>query len=101
MGHFGIAFASQGSALLDPAAHHAVERGVGFNPLSAAMSEDAGRLEKEKAAFGSGGEQSSASVFLDQEFVILRRLKAEERQREAVLSPRLTMAAAGIATELG
>src|SRR5207244_12014934 len=81
-------------ALGDPAAQQSVFIRVGVHPHAAAVGDAVGGLHQEQAALRGGGEQPSAAGFLDQELVILLRIKAQQRELEAILARRLAVTAA-------
>ena len=95
-----IAVAAVGHPLLDPAVQHAIFVAADLHPLSAAVGRAAGRLQQQQAFARRGGKEPPASSLFHQEFVIVLRNKAQQRQLEAVLAAGLAVAAAAVAAEL-
>jgi hypothetical protein len=87
--------------LRDPAAEHAVIRGIAVDTGAAAVRDAAGRLQEQQTCFGGGEDDSpTASCLFHEVFVVFFRLEAEQRQGEVLLPTRLAVAAAGVAAEL-
>ncbi len=65
------------------------------------MGRLAGRLLEEERPLGRRGKQTPAAALFHERVVVVFRLEAQERHREAVLSRRLSVAAARVAARLG
>ena len=70
---------SAGRPLHDPAAQGAEVFAVGGEPFAAAVRDEAGGLHQHQAAVRGGGEEASATRFLDDGVVIERGIEAEQR----------------------
>src|SRR5262249_13116001 len=101
LGHDRIVLRAIRRARRDPAANQLVLVGVRVHSLAAGVGDLAGGLLQEQAAFGRGREDASAAVLFGQRLEIEFGNEAEQRQREAVLSAGLAVAAAAVAAELG
>ena len=90
------------SPLLNPAGQRGELGRVGLEPYSAAMRHEARPLPQEQARLGSVGRQPPPPVRLGQVLVIVQRLKAEQRELKAILSPaRLGVTDPNVAARLG
>ena len=63
------------------------------------MGDDRCSLEEQEALVRGGGGDPPAAGLLDEMFVVLRRLKSQQREPEAVLAATLSVAAAAVAAE--
>ena len=63
------------------------------------MGDDRRSLEEKEALVGGGGGDPPATGLFDEMFVVLRRLKSQQREPEAVLAAALSVAAAAVAAE--
>ncbi len=96
-----VPLAAIGHALQNPAPQQSVRVRIVLQPGTAAMRGHADRLEQQQALFGRSGEQPPAATLLDQVLEVLARLEAQQRQLEPVLAPRLAVATAAVAAQLG
>ena len=86
--------------LRHPAANQVVIISVHLQPPTATMRHHRRALHEQQALVRSRREQPAPPRFLHEMFVILRRLKPEQRKFEAILPARLAVATAAIAARL-